>query len=107
MGAGTGLSDADRDYAQSVVAGDITVDAEAMKRILLIAKQANEGIIKNYYDRRSAIRSELEKTNQESALALYPEVPALNQPLVAPEKNSDLGPNLRWDETLQDFVRIN
>ena len=113
LGAGTGLSDADRDYAKSVVAGDISVDAEAMKRILLIAKQANEGLIKEYYDRRAAIRSELEKTNQESALLFYPS-PVLDQPLGSDsgQATSDADgsdtrtPNLRWDDNLQDFVPV-
>ncbi len=113
LGAGTGLSDADRDYAKSVVAGDISIDAEAMKQILLIAKQANEGLIKEYYDRRAAIRSELEKTNQESALVFYPS-PVLDKPLgsgsgqatSAGDDSDNPTANLRWDDNLQDFVLI-
>tara|TARA_Y100001937_G_scaffold101949_1_gene140019 strand:- start:3142 stop:4467 length:1326 start_codon:yes stop_codon:yes gene_type:complete len=102
LGAGTGLSDADRQYAQSVVGGDISVDAEAMKRILLIAKSANEGILAQYYERRGRIRDALEEKGQEGALEFFP-TPVLNEPLgsAAPATAT-----LRWDENRQDFVPI-
>ena len=38
FGAGTGLSDADREFAKKIAAGDITMDKEALKRLISLAK---------------------------------------------------------------------
>jgi hypothetical protein len=54
LGSGTGLSDADRLYAQQAVGGDITLDAEAMKKLVKIGKQASRDTIKDYKDRLDA-----------------------------------------------------
>ena len=80
LGAGTGLSDADREFSQRVEGGDITVDAEGLKRILQISKSRAEGYIQEYYERRGKIRDELKKTGEEAALLFYAS-PVLNQPL--------------------------
>jgi hypothetical protein len=41
FGSGTGLSDADRDYAAAIAAGDITMDEGAIKRLLRIQALAS------------------------------------------------------------------
>ena len=40
FGAGTGLSDADRDFAQGIVAGRINLDAKSMKRLIKLQARA-------------------------------------------------------------------
>jgi len=70
LGAGTGLSDADREYAQKVVAGNITVDKEALKRLLGVIKASSQRTIKNYRNLRTSVEKELGDANKGS-LALY------------------------------------
>ena len=72
LGAGTGLSDADREYAQKVVAGNITVDAEALKDLLSVIKESAQRTIKNYQDTRSNLEKEL--GDNKSALAFYGDI---------------------------------
>ena len=48
FGAGTGLSDADREYAAKIVGGDIALDKDSLKRILRISKQVNTKAIELY-----------------------------------------------------------
>ena len=70
LGAGTGLSDADREYAEKVVAGNITVDKEALKRLLGVIKASSQRTIKNYRSLRTSVEKELGEANKGS-LALY------------------------------------
>ena len=46
FGAGTGLSNADRDYAEKIVAGKITMDEKAIRKILDINDTASRNVIK-------------------------------------------------------------
>ena len=48
FGAGTGLSDADREFALKASGGDITMSQGAIRRILKINLEASRNIIKNY-----------------------------------------------------------
>lgn len=73
LGAGTGLSDADREYAEKVVAGNITVDAEALKDLLGVIKESAQRTIRNYQDTRSNLEKELGDSNK-SALAFYGDI---------------------------------
>jgi hypothetical protein len=41
LGAGTGLSDKDREFAEAVVGGDISLDEASLKRIMNINERAN------------------------------------------------------------------
>jgi hypothetical protein len=41
LGAGTGLSDKDREFAQDVVAGNISLDEQSLRRIIEINEKAN------------------------------------------------------------------
>lgn len=51
FGSGTGLSDADREYAEKIVGGKITLTEEAIKKLLAINKKAFTNVIKNYNKR--------------------------------------------------------
>lgn len=51
FGAGTGLSDADRQYAERIAGGDINVPIDALKRIVRAAKEASLGQIQRYNSR--------------------------------------------------------
>ena len=53
FGSGTGLSDADREFAQQAAAGFITMDREALKRLVDIAEKLNQYKINAYNDRIS------------------------------------------------------
>lgn len=48
FGAGTGLSDADRQFATKAAAGDITLNEQAIKRILDINERASRNVIDLY-----------------------------------------------------------
>ena len=48
FGAGTGLSDADREYAAKAAAGDITMDEAGLRRILEMGKKVTQSRGKNY-----------------------------------------------------------
>lgn len=72
LGAGTGLSDQDRRYAQTIVGGDITVDKVALERLLGTLKKYAEYNIQQYRDTREAIKVELGPDN-EGALSFFPD----------------------------------
>lgn len=48
FGAGTGLSDADREYAEKAAAGKITMTENALKRIIQINATANSNVINQF-----------------------------------------------------------
>lgn len=72
LGAGTGLSDADREYAEKVVAGNITVDRVALKRLLGVIKDNAQRTIKNYRDTRATLEEKLGENA--AALAFYGDI---------------------------------
>jgi len=72
LGAGTGLSDADREYAEKVVAGNITVDRVALKRLLGVIKDNAQRTIKNYRDTRATLEEKLGENAP--ALAFYGDI---------------------------------
>ena len=51
FGAGTGLSDADREYALKAAGGDITLDAQAIRRLVKMAREASDNIRTQYQER--------------------------------------------------------
>jgi len=51
FGAGTGLSDADREFAAKAAGGDITLNAESIKELVRIGKEASENIRAQYEER--------------------------------------------------------
>jgi hypothetical protein len=48
FGSGTGLSDADREYAEKIVGGKIDVNPKAIRRLVKIANKGYKNLIKNY-----------------------------------------------------------
>jgi len=48
FGAGTGLSDADREYAEKIVGGKISLNEEAIKKLIDINERGYRNVIKNY-----------------------------------------------------------
>ena len=67
FGAGTGLSDADREFAEKAAAGDITMDRAALQRLVSIAKKVSEFKINLYNER---VRRTFSGDDQESKFAL-------------------------------------
>lgn len=65
FGAGTGLSDADREYALAAAGGNITMTAGALRRIMRINAEARRNVIQNYLDEVD----ELKQDNPEFAKA--------------------------------------
>ena len=71
LGAGTGLSDADREYARAVVAGNITVNRETLRRLLEDIRRGAQ----NKIDKYKTIRGRVEKSLGEggaATLAFFP-----------------------------------
>jgi len=48
FGSGTGLSDADREYAEKIAAGKVTVSEKAIRKLLDMQEKANRTLIKNF-----------------------------------------------------------
>jgi hypothetical protein len=71
LGAGTGLSDADREFAQKVVAGDIGMSPKTMRRLLSIIRKQNVRTIKQYNSLRGAVDNQLEGS-EKAGMAFYP-----------------------------------
>lgn len=57
FGAGTGLSDADREYATKMAGGDITLDRKSIEKILDINEKAARNVIKLHNKSVSGIKS--------------------------------------------------
>jgi len=71
LGAGTGLSDADREFAQKVVAGQIEMSPETMRRLLTTIRKQNVRTINQYNTLRGAVDSKL-KGSEKAGMAFYP-----------------------------------
>jgi len=71
LGAGTGLSDKDLEFTKRVVAGNVTLEADTIKRVLEEYKAAATRKIEGYNSIRSTVNSRLGEENQ-GALDLYP-----------------------------------
>tara|TARA_R110000764_G_scaffold175676_1_gene262010 strand:+ start:141 stop:1298 length:1158 start_codon:yes stop_codon:yes gene_type:complete len=48
FGSGTGLSDADREYAEKIAAGSIAMDKDALKRLVRMARTGIKGQVGNF-----------------------------------------------------------
>jgi hypothetical protein len=62
FGAGTGLSDADREYAAKAAAGQITLDEKAIRRVLDINDRASRNVIKLHNENVKGIKSDIPLT---------------------------------------------
>lgn len=63
FGSGSSITDADREYTQRMVGGDITQQAESLERILKIYQQAAVKTINNYNDIQKSIQSDIGREN--------------------------------------------
>ena len=66
FGSGASITDADREYTQRMVGGDITQQAEALEKMLKIYKEAAEGTIKEYNEVIEKTSSKLGEENMGS-----------------------------------------
>lgn len=71
LGAGTGLSDKDLEFTRKVVAGDVTLDANTIKKVLQEYRAAAVRKIEGYNKIRSRVNKSLGQANA-SALDFYP-----------------------------------
>lgn len=71
FGAGTGLSDADREFAKQMAAGSIDLTPDAIKRIMRINRQVSEGVIRSYNEDRDFLGSK-----RQEVYDLYPQITA-------------------------------
>lgn len=71
LGAGTGLSDADRTFAEKVVAGNIDMSPETMRRLLTTIRKQNVRTISQYNTLRGAVEGKL-TGSEKAAMAFYP-----------------------------------
>jgi hypothetical protein len=62
FGAGTGLSDADRQYAERIAAGDVTLDEKAIRRILDINDKASRNVIESHNKKVANIKAPMPLT---------------------------------------------
>lgn len=69
FGAGTGLSDADREFARAMSGGDLSAGAAALKRILAITERKASDKITRYTQRRNSVVSRYGDYGE-----LYPDV---------------------------------
>lgn len=69
FGAGTGLSDADREFATKAAGGDITVSEGALRKIIDINNRAAQNTIKFYNENISRM-----STEDRAAFAIDPEI---------------------------------
>lgn len=72
FGAGTGLSDNDRIYAEKIAGGNVDLTPGAIKRILFLRQQANRAAILQYNEERRAASASNPKSNLDQ---YYREIP--------------------------------
>jgi hypothetical protein len=69
FGAGTGLSDSDRDYAKLIAGGKTDLTPSALKRIVQINNDSARRVINNYLERRTFLSKK-----EPSVLDYYPDI---------------------------------
>ena len=65
FGAGTGLSNADREYAEKMAGGNISLDRKALERILDINERAARNVIKLHNKNVSGVKTNIPLTVEE------------------------------------------
>jgi hypothetical protein len=94
FGAGTGLSDADRAYAEKMAGGKIALDRKALEKILDITERASRNVIKRYNKSVKGI-----KTNIPLEVELEDDVaPTPASPRKAPAPYSDPDEERRYQK---------
>ena len=67
FGAGTGLSNADRDYAEKMAGGKITLNKESIEKILTLNDKAARNIVRSHNKKASGIKTKIPLTVEEPA----------------------------------------
>ena len=81
FGAGTGLSNADREYAEKMAGGKVTLDRKAIERILDINERAARNVIKLHNERVKGIKTNIPLTvEMPTVQAPPPPAGAANRP---------------------------
>lgn len=73
LGAGTGLSDADREFAKAVVGGSESLNAETLKKLLGMLREDAVIRIENYNSLRDDVSAQLGDASR-GAMSFYPPV---------------------------------
>ena len=86
FGAGTGLSDADREYALGIAGGNINFDEYALRKILDIQKRVQIAIIKRHNQKASALPENFAERAGMGNTSFMVSIPKLkDRPTVHPE----------------------
>lgn len=78
FGAGTGLSNADRDYAEKMAGGKIALDRSALEKILDIQERAAQNVIKRYNKSIKNIKSKIDLAVEPEPEAIAPATSTLS-----------------------------
>ena len=78
LGAGAGISNADRDFAAKAAGGEITLNAEAIQRLSEIGQRASNALIDDYKQRLDEVYPEDEQESFRTRRALMLRVPTKN-----------------------------
>jgi hypothetical protein len=76
FGAGTGLSDADREFAKNIAAGNIELTPSAIKKIIGINRKVSETVIRNYNQRRTELAQPKGGPARPEVYGLFPSLTA-------------------------------
>ena len=74
FGAGTGLSDADREFAKKIAAGEETLTTEGIRRIIRINAESARNVINRYNSERTRLAEK-----EPEVLDYYPEITVARQ----------------------------
>jgi hypothetical protein len=81
FGAGTGLSDADRKYAEQMAGGRISLDRKAMEKILDIQERAANQVVKRHNEKVKDVKTNIPLTvdieSEPTAPKAAPKAPAV------------------------------
>ena len=91
FGSGTGLSDADREYAKLIAAADITTQQEALFNLLKIRRRAMVETVEKFNKVRSATARRVGEQNMTT-------FPAITMPEEPQEAEAELPPGFEMDQ---------
>jgi hypothetical protein len=91
FGAGTGLSDADRQYAEKMAGGKITLDAKALNKILDINERAARNVITRHNKDVAGIKTNIPLTVEMPAKRAEAPITAVNPSTGARIQSTDGG----------------
>jgi hypothetical protein len=91
FGAGTGLSDADRQYAEKMAGGKITLDAKALNKILDINERAARSVITRHNKDVAGIKTNIPLTVEMPAKRAEAPITAVNPSTGARIQSTDGG----------------